>query len=75
LLIGYAALAQIVRMPRERMNRYYADAWMNISRPEKRIWQVHMSMAAEYRKRQQNAESYIVYIDAATAEIVDVTVY
>lgn len=73
LLIGYAALEQIVQMPREEMKQYYADAWMNISNPDQRIWQVHMSMAAEYRRLQEAADSYIVYVDAATGAILDVT--
>lgn len=72
LLTGYAALEQIVQMPREKVNQYYADAWMNISNPAQRIWQVHMSMAAEYRSRQKAADSYIIYVDAATGAIVDV---
>lgn len=75
LMIGYAALEQIVQMPREEMNRYYADAWMNISKPEQRIWQVHMSMAADYRRLQQDADSYIVYVDAGTGGIVGAVRY
>lgn len=75
LMIGYAALEQIARMPREEMNKYYADAWMNISNPDPRIWQVHMSMAAEYRRIQPDADSYTVYIDAGTGKVLDVTKY
>ena len=75
LLIGYAALEKIARTPREEMNKYYADAWMNISNPDQRIWQVHMSMAADYRRVQPDVDSYTVYIDADTGEILDVTKY
>ena len=71
LMIGYAALEQIAHMPRERINQYYADAWMNISNPDQRIWQVHMSMAANYRSAQPDADAYIVYVDAGTGEILD----
>ena len=75
LLIGYAALEKIAHMPREEMNKYYADAWLNISNPDQRIWQVHMSMAADYRRVQPDVDSYTVYIDADTGEILDITKY
>lgn len=75
LLIGYAVLEKIVQMPREEMNKYFADAWLNISNPDQRIWQVHMNMASDYRKVQQDAVSYIVYVDAGTGEVLDVTKY
>lgn len=73
ILLGYAALEQIGKMPREEMNKYYADAWLNISNPDQRIWQVHMNMASDYRKVQQDVVSYIVYVDAGTGEVLDVT--
>lgn len=75
LLIGYATLEQIVQIPREKLNQYYADAWLNISNPDQRIWQVHMNLATNYRRVQQDAASYIVYVDAGEGEILGVERY
>lgn len=75
LLIGYTVLEKIVQMPREEMNKYFADAWLNISNPDQRIWQVHMNMASDYRRVQPDAVSYIMYVDAGTGEVLDVMKY
>ncbi|MBQ8905888.1 MAG: hypothetical protein IJY85_05915, partial [Ruminococcus sp.] len=75
LLIGYTVLERIVQMPREEMNKYFADAWLNISNPDQRIWQVHMNMASDYRRVQPDAVSYIMYVDAGTGEVLDVMKY
>ena len=59
----------------KEMNKYFADAWLNISNPDQRIWQVHMNMASDYRRVQPDAVSYIMYIDAGTGEVLDVMKY
>ena len=66
---GYAALEQLAHVSREQMHRYYADAWLNISNPEQRIWQVYLGEATNLVEQNQTPKQYTFYIDAGTGEV------
>ena len=75
MTIGYAALEQIAEVPRKELHMYYTDAWMNVSDPDRPIWKVHCSLSAFYRSQNENADSYHVYVDSRTGEVLCVEVY
>ena len=74
LMIGYAFLDQVEHVDREEMKKYYADAWYNISDPQRSIWRVSMAWATEY-PRNRETTSYFVYVDAASGWVLTVEEY
>lgn len=66
---GYAALEHIAHVSREQMKRYYADAWLNISNPEQRIWMVYLQEATNLIEQNRTPKQYTFYIDAGTGEV------
>ena len=69
ILLGYAALEKIAGVTRETMHKYFAEAWMNVSVPEKHVWQIAYAYSTFYRKQNESADRYYVYIDAQSGEI------
>lgn len=75
ITIGYAALEQIANVTRETMHMYYAEAWMNVSDPDRPIWKTMYSLATFYRRQNENADSFDIYIDSRTNEVLRVESY
>lgn len=74
IMIAYAYLEKFQGVEREEMKKYYADAWYNISDPQRSIWRVSLALATDYR-RNENKASYYVYIDSVSGQVLEVEKY
>ncbi len=74
MMIGYAFLDQVEHVDREEMKKYYADAWYNISDPQRSVWRVALAWATDYPGNRETT-SYFVYVDAVSGQVLRVEAY